>query len=52
MFTNFCVSRSTDALPALRQWFITDDNGVLCSRDLVDVQSGCCSRGQKHSCDT
>lgn len=29
---------------------ITDDKGVLCSRDDLDHASGCCKAGDRHSC--
>ena len=33
------------------RWYLTDDRGVLCPREAVDAQTGCCTRGQKHACD-
>ncbi|KAL4440719.1 hypothetical protein ABPG77_000428 [Micractinium sp. CCAP 211/92] len=34
------------------RWFITDDRGMVCERQQLDHQSGCCTTGQQHSCDT
>lgn len=33
-------------------WMYADDKGVLCEAGELDHKSGCCRRGDKHSCAT
>lgn len=36
----------------LCRWFIADDKGLVCKREEIDYVTGCCTTGQRHSCET
>ena len=36
----------------MSRWQVADSEGILCSRDYLNSDSGCCSAGDKYSCAT
>ena len=34
------------------RWHVTDDRGYHCPRSKLDTASGCCTKGERYSCQT
>ncbi|GAB4820937.1 hypothetical protein N2152v2_007983 [Parachlorella kessleri] len=40
------------ARDTLIRWYLADDQGRVCHRDVFDYTTGCCDKGEQHSCQT